>query len=115
MCCLCAVPLRNGSVQLGTKRHGREGDSNGPADLADNPSNSLGYFQAVRQFKSLFLLLSCYNYLHFEGTDPRKASSDSHCRASGRRTASRQSRISLKWQTRGQQAPAHREGGNVRA
>ncbi len=72
MCCLCAVPLRNGSVQLGTKRHGREGDSNGPADLADNPSNSLGYFQAVRQFKSLFLLLSCYNYLHFDGTDPGK-------------------------------------------
>ncbi len=57
MCCLCAVPLRNRSVQGGTKRHKREGDLNGLADLADNPPHSLGFFQASREFKSLFPLI----------------------------------------------------------
>jgi hypothetical protein len=39
------------------RRHEREGALNGLGHLADNPPNSLEYFQALRGFKSLFPLL----------------------------------------------------------
>ena len=58
MCCLCAVSLRNFSDRGGLKRHRRKGDLNGLAYYGDNPSNSLGFFQALPEFKSLFPLLS---------------------------------------------------------
>jgi len=53
MCCSPAESVGSGRYETAWK--GR--DLNGLADLADNPPNSLEYFQALRQFKSLFPLL----------------------------------------------------------
>jgi hypothetical protein len=81
MCCPCAVPLRNRLVRGGPKRHSREGDLNILAGLADNPSNSLGFFQASREFKSLSRsskrigkarLFRCSGDVPTQGVGPRK-------------------------------------------